>query len=89
MALCPICDTELQAQPIGRPREFCSPRCRYAASVWAQVEDLAATARAAGNVELAEQREAWLREIRASARAGWAGAQAAVDETNARIRGRR
>jgi endogenous inhibitor of DNA gyrase (YacG/DUF329 family) len=86
---CGICDSEIQAPTIGRPREFCSRRCRHAAALWAQVEELAAAARATGNVELAEQREAWLRETRANARNGWAGAQAAVDAANAAIRRRR
>lgn len=84
-AACEVCDLPLVPNELGRPRRYCGPRCKAAAAEWAEVEQVIERARAAGDLVLAEDRQAWLDRSRADARDGWAGARARVAEVNARI----
>lgn len=87
MPACEICDTDMPPQAVpGRPRRYCSPRCKGNARVFAETEVLIARARERGADELAEQRAAWLADARADARNGWAAANARVAAINRRIR---
>lgn len=87
---CEICDTDIPPQPgPGRPRRYCSDRCKGNARVFAETEVLIARARERGAEELAEERAAWLADARADARNGWAAANARVAEINRRIREQR
>jgi hypothetical protein len=89
MPCCEVCDAELPEQSAGRPRRYCSRECKEAAAVWRGIEAVIARARAADDVEFADERAAWLAQVRAGARHGWAGARARVDEVNRRTRRRR
>jgi hypothetical protein len=53
------------------------------------VEAVIARARAEGDAGFADERAAWLAQVRGDARNRWAGARARVDEVNRRTRRRR
>jgi hypothetical protein len=55
---CEVCDAAVLAQSTGRPRRYCSRPCKGAAAVWRGVEAVIARARAAGDVEFADERAA-------------------------------